>query len=108
MSSTRWRGISPALMFVGLLVLFGHDLVMAADPHAPAGAYAGHVETLERTDTDCGALDGSPPASHTVPDLPRAVASPLVPVGVPDPSQAAWRIEPGRPRTSFGPSCRCI
>lgn len=84
-------------MLAGLLVLFGHDLVMATEPHALASSHADHAETLERTETDCGSLEGSPMSSSTVPDLHAEVALLFVPARALDSPRAAWRIEPSHP-----------
>jgi hypothetical protein len=96
-----WRRCSlPALAIAALLVLFGHELLMAADLHAPSPVHGEHAVGQAPVDTDCGVPEGARPSSRDDPAFPMPLAS--LPVSsetqpVCHSSLAAWSIEPSHP-----------
>jgi hypothetical protein len=94
------RNSIPALALAGLLILLGHDALMAADPHGQPGAHAGeagehpspqsvcHFQEGDRT-TPSGAPDPQPahPAIH---GRPVAVLAPQL-------AHVSWMAPPGHP-----------
>lgn len=101
MHRMRWERVSlPAFALVGLLILLGHDTLMAANPHAPASPHADQTVGYEPAETDCGVTEGARPSAPDTSDL-QAPAAPqparwkdhhLVFIGA-----AAWHIDPTHP-----------
>lgn len=97
---TWGRRSLPALALVGLLILLGHDLLMAADPHAPTQAHEYHAVGHAPVNIDCGVQEGVPPASPGMVDLPIPDSVALMaPVEMPGQvlAQVAWDTPPRDP-----------
>jgi hypothetical protein len=95
-----WRRCSlPALAIAALLVLFGHELLMAADLHAPSAVHGEHAVGQAAVDTDCGVQEGARPSSRDDPGFPTPLllSVPLETLPVCHASLAAWSIEPSHP-----------
>lgn len=96
----RGRVSLPALALIGLLVLLGHDSLMAANPHAQAAPHAEHAAGHQPVQAECGVQGGTRPSSLEMPGLDGPIGAPPVPsrhtaaslVG-----PAAWSIAPTYP-----------
>jgi hypothetical protein len=62
------RAYLPALALLGLLVIFGHDALMAADPHGRSSASAEHAPVHTSTEVDCHLQEGVRTEPSGVPD----------------------------------------
>lgn len=89
----------PVATLVTLVLLLGHDAMMATDPHGQASARE-HHHVMEQEASSCLAIEG---ARVDRPDLPApdgaAADFPIVLASVPGqpPSDIAWREAPGHP-----------
>jgi hypothetical protein len=89
------RAFLPALALATLLVVLGHDAVMAANPHGQEPATAGHT----MVDNPCHRMEGVRPGAIDAADLINgpAVLPQLVPFSCHELARVAWGIPPHHP-----------
>lgn len=97
----RWGRMSiPGLALVGLLILLGHDALMAADPHGQPAAHAEKAAEHPMSVSVCHLQEGDRTAPSGAPDpqtahpaihvLPAAVLAPQL-------AHVSWLEPPGHP-----------
>lgn len=86
----------PALALAGLLILLGHDVLMAGNPHAQETS---HVVVHEEPETECHGQEGARPVSHNPsdPHAARPAVHELARESAPHAPLCVWDAEPGYP-----------
>ena len=86
----------PALALAGLLILLGHDVLMAGNPHAQETS---HVVPHEEPETECHGPEGARPVSHnrSDPHVARPAVHELSRDSAPHEPLCVWDVEPGHP-----------
>lgn len=72
----RRHSSRPVLALVGLLILFGHDAVMAANPHGQPSVHAEHTVEHDPVENRCHIQEGVRPAHFDLSDVPFLNLSP--------------------------------
>jgi hypothetical protein len=87
---------TPALVLAGLLILLGHDVLMAGNPHAQETS---HTVVHEEPETDCHGQGGARPVSHNPsdPHVARSAVHELSRDSAPPEPLCVWDVEPGHP-----------
>lgn len=96
----RWSKSLPALALAGLIILLGHDALMAANPHGQAAAHVEEAGEHTSPESVCHLQEGARTTPPDVPDpQPAQPAIQVSPVALQAPQLAhvSWMAPPGHP-----------
>lgn len=96
----RWTKSLPALALAGLIILLGHDAIMAANPHERPVAHVEEVGEHTSPESVCHLQEGARTTPPDVPDpQPANSAIHVLPVAAlaPQLAHVSWMEPPGHP-----------